>query len=468
MDEGIYHLEVRTISRSQGRSAPAAAAYRSATVQTDERTGETFDYRRKRGVLYSAIVLPKLAPKECRKRSTLWHLAESSETRINSVVAREIIIALPFELSLAAQIALVQTFVDEIVAKHGVAIDFNLHAPHDAESKNVHAHLQMSTRRLCESGFDGKTREWDDKRGPNIVKYWRGRWAELMNEAYAHSGIEKYVDHRSHKDRNLEIQPGIKMGVAATGMERRGRVSERGEVNRAIATANDAILKAQKSAEQGAQARMQSPATGPATAPTTTAASPQAHDAVESSDSLPMPSYIGASLASVYLLGPSTSSPQIAAGSRNGTVDEQVRQEEEEYRRLCALHEQAKSFGRSYDELQDANDAFLAAKRELHACTPPEFSRARRFLGLNKSWDAYIDAKDELAVKAKAKQLALEAVHARRISLRAAQEQWDKVGYFRHRELRKLLGYEHTVPIAYRRECPFSPVIQLNIELHPH
>ena len=43
----IYHLSVKTISRSAGRSATAAAAYRAGVEITDERTGEIHDYTRK-------------------------------------------------------------------------------------------------------------------------------------------------------------------------------------------------------------------------------------------------------------------------------------------------------------------------------------------------------------------------------------------------------------------------------------
>ena len=35
----IYHLSVKTISRSAGRSATAAAAYRAGVEIADERTG---------------------------------------------------------------------------------------------------------------------------------------------------------------------------------------------------------------------------------------------------------------------------------------------------------------------------------------------------------------------------------------------------------------------------------------------
>jgi len=58
----IFHLSVKTISRSAGRSATAAAAYRSGKIVHDERTGLIHDYRRRHGVSHSEIVLPKSAP----------------------------------------------------------------------------------------------------------------------------------------------------------------------------------------------------------------------------------------------------------------------------------------------------------------------------------------------------------------------------------------------------------------------
>ncbi|WP_456303865.1 MobA/MobL family protein, partial [Acetobacter pasteurianus] len=43
----IYHLSVKSISRSAGRSVVAAAAYRAGQELTDERQGLTHDYTRK-------------------------------------------------------------------------------------------------------------------------------------------------------------------------------------------------------------------------------------------------------------------------------------------------------------------------------------------------------------------------------------------------------------------------------------
>ena len=58
----IYRLEAKAISRGQGRSCVAAAAYRHATTLRDERQQLTHSYERKEGVMASEIVAPERAP----------------------------------------------------------------------------------------------------------------------------------------------------------------------------------------------------------------------------------------------------------------------------------------------------------------------------------------------------------------------------------------------------------------------
>ena len=83
----IYHFSMKTISRSSGRTATAAAAYRSGTAVADRNTGEVHNYSYKKGVLGKGIVLPKGAPKWAFGRETLWNEAEAAEKRKNSTVA---------------------------------------------------------------------------------------------------------------------------------------------------------------------------------------------------------------------------------------------------------------------------------------------------------------------------------------------------------------------------------------------
>ena len=109
----IYHLSVKTISRSAGRSATAAAAYRSGVKIEDEHTGEIHDYTRKGGVESKALVLPPERPEWATNRAKLWNMAEGAETRKNSTVAREFEIALPAELTPAQRKALAVEFALE-------------------------------------------------------------------------------------------------------------------------------------------------------------------------------------------------------------------------------------------------------------------------------------------------------------------------------------------------------------------
>ena len=54
----IYHMSVKPVSRSKGRSSTAAAAYRAACKIEDERTGLEHDYTKKEGVKHTEIITP--------------------------------------------------------------------------------------------------------------------------------------------------------------------------------------------------------------------------------------------------------------------------------------------------------------------------------------------------------------------------------------------------------------------------
>ena len=54
----IYHLNLKTIGRNQGRSATGAAAYRAGAIITDRTTGLVFDYTKKRGCDGAEILAP--------------------------------------------------------------------------------------------------------------------------------------------------------------------------------------------------------------------------------------------------------------------------------------------------------------------------------------------------------------------------------------------------------------------------
>ncbi|MGL5103481.1 MAG: MobQ family relaxase, partial [Plesiomonas sp.] len=219
----IYHLSVKTISRSAGRTATAAAAYRSGDKIADERTGEIHDYTRKSGVLSADLIAPQNAPSWASDRSKVWNAAEAAETRKNSTVAREFEIALPSELSAKDQQQLAHDFAREIVERHGCIADVAIHEPNkNGDDRNYHAHILLSTRVLDENGFGKKTRELDDKTtGSALVTAWRERFATLTNERLSASGSHARVDHRSLDAQDIDRAPSRHHGPTATAIERR-------------------------------------------------------------------------------------------------------------------------------------------------------------------------------------------------------------------------------------------------------
>ena len=102
----IYHNSVSVIKRSAGKSAVAAAAYRSGDKLRDEQTGLVHDYTRKSGVDYSVILTP-IEADWIADREKSWNKVEVTEKRQDAQLAREITVAIPRELTRDNQIELV-------------------------------------------------------------------------------------------------------------------------------------------------------------------------------------------------------------------------------------------------------------------------------------------------------------------------------------------------------------------------
>jgi ATP-dependent exoDNAse (exonuclease V) alpha subunit len=146
-----------SISRSAGRSATAAAAYRAGCKITDERTGEIHDYTRKGGVESADIVLPDGAPEWATDRAKLWNAAELAEKRKDACVAREFEVALPSELSPAERRRLALDFAKDMANREGCAVDVAIHAPgKEGDNRNHHAHILRTTRKVDADGLGAK------------------------------------------------------------------------------------------------------------------------------------------------------------------------------------------------------------------------------------------------------------------------------------------------------------------------
>jgi hypothetical protein len=198
----IYHLRATMISRSAGRSATAAAAYRSASHIEDHRTGLTFDYRARGGFDHFEILAPAHPPEWAHYRAALWNAVEAAETRKNSQVAREIRVALPAELDHAQRVGLVRDFCQRQFVDRGMVADIALHAPgREGDDRNHHAHILLTTREIGSEGFTTKNRDWN---AVEVLEGWREAWAQDANLALEQSGIEARIDHRTLEAQRIE------------------------------------------------------------------------------------------------------------------------------------------------------------------------------------------------------------------------------------------------------------------------
>jgi ATP-dependent exoDNAse (exonuclease V) alpha subunit len=230
----VYFLNMKTFGRGNGSSATSAIAYRAGERIRDERTGKIHDHSARAGVLHTEIVLPeRLADSDmswARDRAGLWNAVEAAETRSNSRVAREFLVALPAELTPEQRLGLVRGFSQELADRHRFVVDFAIHAPR-SDPRNFHAHLLTSTREIHSTGFGAKTaleisdgQRMERGLGPFVQELvaTRERWATLANQALGAAHSAARIDHRTLAAQGIDREPTPYLPRAVYEMERRG------------------------------------------------------------------------------------------------------------------------------------------------------------------------------------------------------------------------------------------------------
>jgi hypothetical protein len=260
----IFHCQLQIISRGKGRSAVAAAAYRSGERVVNERDGIVHDYTRKGGVVHTEILPPDYAPKEYANRAILWNAVEKIEKAGNAQLSREVELALPKELTLEQQIRLVRSYCQRQFMNWGMCADICVH---DKKDGNPHAHVMLTMRPFNKDGswgtkqrkeyildgdgnkiYDPKKKQYKcrsvestDWNNRDNCEKWRAAWADYVNAFLEGNRIDGRVDHRSYERQGIEQIPTVHLGVAAFQMERRGIRTELGDRNREIQQFNSRL-----------------------------------------------------------------------------------------------------------------------------------------------------------------------------------------------------------------------------------
>jgi hypothetical protein len=236
----IFYMNVQIIGRSAGRSATGAAAYRAGERIVDERTGRTYDYTRRQGEIETEIIAPEGSPSWVHDRERLWNAVELAEKRSDAQVAREMVVALPKELTNDQQWELVRNYVKEQFVSHGMVADVAIHR----NPGNPHAHIMLTMREMTPEGLASKkNRDWNR---PEMLEKWRENWATASNRVLERAGHDDRIDHRSLETQGQERLPQVHLGPRAAAMERQGVASAAGEHNRLVEQHNCVVIDLEK------------------------------------------------------------------------------------------------------------------------------------------------------------------------------------------------------------------------------
>ena len=257
----IYMATTKPISRSKGQSAVASASYRAGEKLQDERYGKTQNYTNRNGVMSKDIILPSHLKGQIEiDRNQLWNMAEHSEKKVNSRVAREWIVNLPHELDEKERKELAHEFSQALADKFGVIADCCIHEPTEkeiargADPRNFHAHIMLTTRKAeiknnilvlgqksnCELSDTDRKKLGLSKAKDEVTEI-RLLWETMANEKLAEYGYD-LIDSRSYQSQGIELTPQFKMGKNATQMERDGIKTPVGDLNRLIKEHNELVF----------------------------------------------------------------------------------------------------------------------------------------------------------------------------------------------------------------------------------
>ncbi|MCM3681664.1 Ti-type conjugative transfer relaxase TraA [Sphingomonas paucimobilis] len=251
----IYHFSAKVISRANGSSAVASAAYRSASELHDDRLGRDHDFSNKAGVIHSEVMLPEGAPERLNDRSTLWNEVEAGEKRKDAQLAREVEFSIPREMNEKQGVQLARDFVQKQFVDRGMVADLNVHWDKAKDgTPKPHAHVMLAMRDVGPEGFGKKNRDWNST---EQLKEWREAWAAHVNERMAELGLEGRIDHRSYEAQGIELEPQHKIGPAASRRPGQGLEAERIEDHARIARDNGEKIIANPSIALDAITRQQ-------------------------------------------------------------------------------------------------------------------------------------------------------------------------------------------------------------------
>lgn len=227
----IYCLMVSTISKAKNHSAEEKVKYIS-------RVGK-YSLKEDKVRLVMSGNMPTWASSTggmMDPATDYWRAADAYE-RANGRLCKQIVCALPRELTKQDQLSLARTFAEEVAATEEGRLPWTL-AVHEGHGANPHFHLMVSER--LNDGLDRSPEAWfrrasTNKGSPEAggarkttrlkSKGWlfhiRALFALLANKILERAGFEERIDHRTLEAQGIDRRPTKHIGPRVVAYEQR-------------------------------------------------------------------------------------------------------------------------------------------------------------------------------------------------------------------------------------------------------
>lgn len=227
----IYHFRITPVHRAGGtlgvsahhtgqklnRGALGRSAYLSGQKLRSELDGKVVDYTSKEeGIDFERLFLPGGGTVD---RESFWNSVDAHKVRVdakNPVVARDIIVALPHELTADERRDAASRMCQWISDEFRVAVDLGIHKHTEAEltagsdERNHHMHILVSERTVSPTGELGNL-----NRSLNAIEArcqgkdsaavaLRQKWEEIANGALAAGGHSERISCKSYAEQGVD------------------------------------------------------------------------------------------------------------------------------------------------------------------------------------------------------------------------------------------------------------------------
>lgn len=217
----IFHLTVKIVGRSKGKSIIAASAYLNGTVMKDMETRRTSYYTSKSEVVYSSLMMCQNAPPEwdnvpdenverfknsfrykragnkeaaiqkfvlSYQKQKLWNEVLKVEKESNAQLGRSLEFSLPNEWNRQEQIVYTTDYIQRNFVAKGMCADWSIH---DKGDGNPHVHLLLTMRPFNENHSWGnkEVKDWEferDEQNRIIIKPAHPNWWQDKKNSERH------------------------------------------------------------------------------------------------------------------------------------------------------------------------------------------------------------------------------------------------------------------------------------------